>query len=160
MRALPSHGPNCVGCGTENPGSLGMTFFAEDRRVHVALRFDVRHEGAPGIAHGGMVAVAFDDTFGALLYLLKRPGVTAHLGVDFRRPAFLETDYTLVVWCPEVDGRKLHMRGEMRDPDGELVAEADALFLQVPGEHFAQGAGDAEGHVTGRWREGNLDLPR
>lgn len=160
MQALPSHGPHCIGCGDANPGSLGLAFATDGERVHATLRLDERHEGAPGIAHGGMVATALDDTFGALLYVLRKPAVTAHLGVDFRRPVLLHTDYAVTVWSDRIEGRKLYMRGEMRDPDGDLVAESDALFLEVPGEHFAQGGGDTAGHITDRWRDGDLDLPR
>jgi uncharacterized protein (TIGR00369 family) len=157
-RPLSPHHPNCVGCGPENPGSLGLQFTVDDERVYATMRLDERHEGAPGFAHGGTIATALDDTLGTLLVLLRRPAVTAKLEVDYRRPAFLHRDFELEAWCEAVDGRKLHLRGELRE-GGELVAEARALFLQVDLAHFAQGGKDMPDAVKDHWRKGKPELP-
>lgn len=159
MQPLHSHGPHCVACG-DGPGSLGLTFaVSEDERVHATMRLDERHQGAPGFAHGGLLATALDDTFGALLYVIRRPAVTAKLEVDYRRPAFIHTDYAVVVWVDRIEGRKLHLRGEIRDEAGEVVAEAHALFLEVAIEHFARNGRDMPEHVKRQWARGERELP-
>lgn len=152
MRAIPSHGPQCVGCGEQNPLSLGLTFQLDGERIVAALRLDERHQGAPGFAHGGMVATALDDVIGTLLVVLRRPAVTAKLEVDYRRPLFIHTDYTVTSWIEQVDGRKLHLRGEVRDAGDTVVAEARALFLEVAMEHFAQNGNDMPTHIKEFWK--------
>jgi uncharacterized protein (TIGR00369 family) len=157
-RPLSPHHPNCVGCGPENPGSLGLEFMVDDERVYATMRLDERHEGAPGFVHGGIVATALDDTLGTLLVVLRIPAVTAKLEVDYRRPAFLHRDFAIEAWCDRIEGRKLHLRGEVRE-DGELVAEAHALFLQVELAHFARGGKDMPDDVKESWRKAPRWLP-
>jgi acyl-coenzyme A thioesterase PaaI-like protein len=146
-KRLQAHHPNCLGCGTENPASLGLRFEVHGDRVRAAFTLDDRHEGAPGFAHGGALATALDDTLGTLLVLLRRPAVTARLEVDYRRPALIGRRFKVEAWTEEIDGRKLHLAGEVRD-GGDVVAAARALFLEVDIEHFARG-----GRVPDAWRE-------
>jgi acyl-coenzyme A thioesterase PaaI-like protein len=135
---IAAHHPHCLGCGDENPASLGLSFTIEGERVRSELVFDRRHEGAPGFVHGGAVATALDDTIGTLNMALRKPAVTGRLEVDYRRPAFLGRRFELEAWVESVDGRKIHLAGEMRE-DGEVVAEAKALFIEVDRAHFARG---------------------
>ncbi|HET8535705.1 MAG TPA: PaaI family thioesterase [Solirubrobacteraceae bacterium] len=135
---IASHHPHCIGCGSENPGSIGLRFLADGDRIHATCTFDERHQGAPGFVHGGSLATAIDDTVGTLLVLLRRPAVTAHLEIDYRAPAFLGREMALEAWADRIEGRKLHLAATIHDGD-TLVAEGQALFLEVPLEHFAKG---------------------
>ena len=67
MDVIASHHPHCIGCGRDNPGSLGLRFVADGERVRATCTFDERHQGAPGFVHGGSLATAIDDTVGTLL---------------------------------------------------------------------------------------------
>jgi acyl-coenzyme A thioesterase PaaI-like protein len=142
---IASHHPHCIGCGRENPGSIGLRFRAAGERIHATCTFDERHQGAPGFVHGGSLATAIDDTVGTLLVLLRRPAVTARLEIDYRSPAFLHHEMTLAAWAEHIEGRKLHLAATMHDGD-TLVAEGRALFLEVALEHFAKG-----GWVPDQW---------
>jgi acyl-coenzyme A thioesterase PaaI-like protein len=135
---IASHHPHCIGCGRENPGSIGLRFVAHGERVRATCTFDERHQGAPGFVHGGSLATAIDDTVGTLLVLLRRPAVTARLEVDYRSPAFLGREMALEAWAERIEGRKLHLAATVHDGE-TLVAEGRALFLAVSLEHFAQG---------------------
>ncbi len=108
-----------------------------DNHVHWGneLTLDRRHEGAPGLAHGGALATALDDLLGTVLIIIERPAVTASLTIDYRRPALLHRRYDLEAWCERIEGRKLYLAGTIKDGDA-LVAEARALFLQVDLGHF------------------------
>lgn len=132
---IPPHQPNCFGCGPDNAAGLAMAMCVEGDRVLGSVTFDHRHEGAPGIAHGGVVAAALDDLFGGVLVVLGQPAVTANLSVDYRAPVLLGAPLTLVGWCEGRTGRKLELRGEMRQT-GAVVAQAAALFLAVDIAHF------------------------
>lgn len=154
---LVAHHPDCLGCGTTNPASMNIRFTTDGTRVRGSFTLDPRHEGAPGFAHGGAIATALDDTLGTLLILLGRPAVTAHLGVDYRAPALTGTAFVVEAWTDRIEGRKLHLAGELRTAEeGVLVAEARGLFLHVDVEHFAAGGRDLSG-----WVERNFsgDLP-
>lgn len=155
-RPVEPHHANCLGCGPENPGTLGLRFHVEGERVHSTVRFDRRHEGAPGFVHGGAVATALDDTIGTLLMVLRRPAVTARLEVDYRRPLLVDQQFLVESWIERTDGRKLHLAGRITDEEGEVVAEATALFLEVDMAHFRLGGQEAPEH----WRWSPSDLPR
>lgn len=139
---LPSHHPNCFGCGEDNPCGLKLKMWRDGERVRGEVVFGTSHEGAPGLAHGGAVAAAFDDALGFVLYIVEAPAVTARLEVDYRKPVMLNRSYELDGWVERRDGRKLFLRIEARDEGGELVAEGKGLFLQVPMEHFLQAMPD------------------
>ncbi len=145
---LPPHQPHCLGCGDQNPASLGLRFRRDGDRIRGEMTLGRRHEGAPGFAHGGAVATALDDALGSLLLILERPAVTAKLEVNYRRPTLLGRRLEVEAWAERVEGRKLHLAGELRD-DGELVADARALFVQVEVEHFLRGADE----IPTSWRE-------
>lgn len=155
-RPVVPHHDHCLGCGPENPGTLGLSFSVLGERVLSDLRFTRAHEGAPGFTHGGAVATALDDTIGTLLMVLRRPAVTARLEVDYRRPALIDVPYTVEAWIERIDGRKLHLAGIIRDEDGETVAEATALFLEVDMAHFRQSGQEPPAHWS--WSPG--ELPR
>lgn len=135
---VPAHQPHCLGCGPDNPASMGLRLRTVDDRVTGRVRFDRRQEGAPGFAHGGAVATVLDDALGTVLVLIRRPAVTANLTVDFRAPAFLDRDLEVEAWCEHVDGRKLHLAGRLTDA-GDVVAEARGLFVEVEIDHFRRG---------------------
>lgn len=158
MDEIASHQPHCIGCGTDNPGSIGLRFVAHGDRVHATCTFDERHEGAPGFVHGGIVATAIDDTLGTLLVLLRRAAVTAHLEVDYRSPAFLHRKMTVESWTERIDGRKLYLAATVHDGD-TLVAEGRALFLQVSVDHFMQGGAELPDELRDHWRQGEGELP-
>jgi acyl-coenzyme A thioesterase PaaI-like protein len=154
---IASHHPHCIGCGRDNPGSIGLRFEAHGERVHATCTFDERHQGAPGFVHGGSLATAIDDTVGTLLVLLRRPAVTARLEVDYRSPAFLHRAMAIESWAERIEGRKLHLAATVRDGD-TVVAEARALFLEVSLEHFARG-GQLPESLREHWESGEQGLP-
>ncbi len=44
------------------------------------------HQGAPGLAHGGLLSLAFDEALGKLMWLIRTPAVTGRLETDFLMP--------------------------------------------------------------------------
>lgn len=135
---IPEHHPNCLGCGSENPAGMGLRLRVDGDLLRGSTTFDRRHEGAPGIVHGGAVATVLDDSLGSLLIVLGTPAVTANLNVSFRAPALLDRAMEIEAWSAGRDGRKLHLHGRLLD-GGAVVAEAQALFLTVDVTHFESG---------------------
>lgn len=133
---LPAHHPDCVGCGPDNPHGHQMQARRDGDRVVVDHRFDGRHVGAPGIAHGGAVATVVDDLFGFVLYLVGELAVTRHLDIDYLTPVWLGAPYRCVGELERREGRKLFMRASMTDQQDVTVLTARALFLVVDAQHF------------------------
>lgn len=134
---LPSHYDMCYGCGSGHPAGLHMRVIAGDLSVHGIFEVTEQHQGAPGLAHGGLLSTAFDEALGALNWLLLTPAVTARLETDFRRPvpvgSVLHIDARIVGQV----GRKVYTRAVGRlGEDGPVALTASALFLQVPLKHF------------------------
>lgn len=144
---LPEHFSGCYGCGSEHPSGLHLSVVVADGlAVTTSFVVTAAHQGAPGLAHGGVMAAAMDEVVGFVIYLVRRPAVTARLETDFKQAVPLGTELFLRSECVAVDGRKLYLHAEARmdAPDGPLAVESRALFVGVGGEHFARHAGNAE----------------
>ena len=63
------HFPDCIVSGAANPMGLGMTIWRDDEEAVARVRLGHAFEGAPGRAHGGVVAAIFDDVMGMVLNL-------------------------------------------------------------------------------------------
>ncbi|HVU74731.1 MAG TPA: PaaI family thioesterase [Mycobacteriales bacterium] len=143
---LPEHFAGCFGCGSEHPSGLHLSVaVADDFVVTSSFTVTAAHQGAPGLAHGGVMAAAMDEIVGFVIYLVRRPAVTARLETDFVRPVPLGSAVFLRSECIAVDGRKVYLQAHARldAPDGPVALETRALFVSVGGEHFAKHAGDA-----------------
>lgn len=118
-----------------------MQVFATEG-LGISAEFEVteHHQGAPGIAHGGLLAAAFDEALGALNWLLRTPAVTARLETDFRKPVPVGQILHVDGQITGIDGRKVFTRAEGRlgGSDGPIVLTAAALFIQVGIEHFQE----------------------
>jgi len=132
----------CFGCGTGAPGGLRVRrtgLDGESVLAHFVLT--EAHQGAPGLAHGGVLASAMDEALGTAAWLLGHRYVTGRLETDFIAPVPVGSVVHLRAWCNGVDGRKAYLEGEARigAPDGPVAVRAAALFIEVPEEHFERG---------------------
>ena len=60
--AIASHYRNCFGCGVDHPTGLHMQIEAgTEMTTHAVFEVTQHHQGAPGIAHGGILSLAFDE---------------------------------------------------------------------------------------------------
>lgn len=118
------------------------------RDLSVAGEFEVteHHQGAPGLAHGGLLAAAFDEVLGALNWLLRVPAVTARLETDFQRPVPVGRILHIDAWIVGTVGRKVYTRavGRLDGANGDVVLTSHALFVQVSMEHFSSHGRDSD----------------
>ncbi|PZT77152.1 MULTISPECIES: PaaI family thioesterase [unclassified Streptomyces] len=144
---LGAHYEHCFGCGSGQPHGLHLQARAEEG-VRVTAEFTVQeaHQGAPGLAHGGVLATALDETLGSLNWLLRVIAVTGRLETDFVRPVPVGTVLFLDAEITAVHGRKLYSRavGRIGGPDGPVAVRADALFIEVKVDHFIDNGRPAE----------------
>jgi acyl-coenzyme A thioesterase PaaI-like protein len=133
---LPSHHSNCLGCGERNAHGHRLQVRRSGETVTAVHAFDERHEGAPGIAHGGALATVIDDLYGFLQYLVGGPAVTRHLEIDYLAPVLLGQEYNLEARLVSKVNRRLHVGATMTDPDGNAVLTSTATFVLVDVGHF------------------------
>jgi acyl-coenzyme A thioesterase PaaI-like protein len=136
---LGAHYDRCFGCGEGQQHGLHLEARAGDG-VSVCAEFTVKeaHQGAPGLAHGGVLATALDETLGSLNWLLRVIAVTGRLETDFLRPVPLGTVLHLDARVIAVHGRKIYSTavGRIDAPDGPVAVRADAVFVEVKVDHF------------------------
>ena len=131
------HYPDCIVSGPANPMGIALTCRRDGDDAVASVTFGAAFEGAPGRAHGGIVAAIFDDVMGFVLSMLATPAYTGRLTVSYLAPTPLETELLFRARLRERDGRKLWIEGEAT-VHGNRFAEAEGLFIAVPAEHFGQ----------------------
>jgi acyl-coenzyme A thioesterase PaaI-like protein len=146
----PHHDPACWGCGDNPTGIHLRSPEAEGLTDYESyLAFDERHQAAPGLVHGGLVAAALDEACGLLATWYRFPTVTGRLFVHYRRPVAINTELLVRARLESEHGRRIHIGGELADGD-EILARARGAFVHVPLEHFLR---TPEGQAAGEaWR--------
>lgn len=159
---LGSHYKDCFGCGPDVPGGLRLTSTVGDgMTVHATFVVGETHQGAPGLAHGGLLTAAFDEALGALAALFRRPAVTGRLETDFRRPVPVGSTLHITARVDGVAGRKIYesAEGRLNSADGPVAVSARALFVVVGIEHFNKhGRGEAMREILGMPSESGADF--
>jgi acyl-coenzyme A thioesterase PaaI-like protein len=136
---LTSHYARCFGCGEEHPTGLHLEVtVAAGMAITAVFVVTPDHQGAPGLAHGGLLSCAFDEALGSLSWLYRQPAVTARLQTDFRRPVPVGSTLFISARVDAIEGRKVHTsaEGHLGSADGPLAVHASALFVVVDLEHF------------------------
>jgi acyl-coenzyme A thioesterase PaaI-like protein len=135
------HYAKCFGCGLDHPAGLRLAAVtAEGMTVTAEFTVGDPHQGAPGLAHGGVLAAAMDEALGMVVWLLRKPYVTGRLETDYLRPVPVGSTLYIHTRCTGVSGRKAYLQAEARlgGPDGPVAVRGAALFVEVPVEHFAE----------------------
>ena len=140
---IPSHFAHCFGCGEKHPTGLHLVAHVGNE-MNITAEFVVseNHQGAPGLAHGGLLSLAFDEALGKLMWLLREPAVTARLETDFLKPVPMGSKLFISAEITGQVSRKVYCSavGRLNSPDGEIAVRAAALFVIVPMSHFLQNA--------------------
>lgn len=125
--------------GRSSPWGLDLDLHRHGDEVEALVTLRSAHEGAPGRAHGGVVAALFDDVFGFVLGVIRQAAFTGELSVRYQAPTPLFRELACRVRLDRVDGRKLLLTGELTDvEDGSVVATARATFISVDPDAFAR----------------------
>ena len=100
------------------------------------------HQGAPGLAHGGLLSLAFDEALGKLMWLLRAPAVTARLETDFLKPVPMGSVLHISARIVGQVSRKVYAvaEGRLNSSDGPLAVRAASLYVIVPMAHFLNNA--------------------
>lgn len=127
--------PSLPGAGSLLMPPWTMSKF-EPEGVELHVQFSRFHVGGNYAVHGGVLPLLFDSVFGMVIHAAGRPiSRTAFLHVDYRRVTPIDTQLTARGWVREAEGRKAFVNAELRDPDENLLAEANGLMIRLlPGQ--------------------------
>jgi len=132
----------CFGCGDLNPAGLKLEFRFEGNRAVADLLPQEKHQGYPGLMHGGVMAAALDEAMGWAMQPLGVWAVTGKMELKFRQPLPLHRKATVSGEVIRNRGRWLEVRGEIRNEEGRLMVESYGLFMRLPEEKVRE-LGDA-----------------
>ena len=104
--------------------------------VELEVQFSRFSVGGNYAVHGGVLPLLFDSVFGMVIHAAGRPiSRTAFLHVDYRKVTPIDTVLTARGRVREAQGRKAFVDAELRDPDDNLLAEANGLMIRLlPGQ--------------------------
>lgn len=120
-----------------------LTFL--DANPHKPRMVQIMHFGSgvcssPGVVHPGLVATLLDEGLARACFpaLPNKVGVTATLEVEYLKECPAERFVVLRAETTRVEGRKVWVKGSLELLDegggvGEVVAEAEALFIEPRG---------------------------
>ena len=122
--------------GLANPTSVDVAvrFEGDEAVADVVLRR--AFEGAPGRAHGGIVAAAFDDVTGFVIGKLQEPAFTGELTVRYVAPVPVDEPLEMRARLDGRERRKLFISAEARADDA-IVATCHAIYITVDPSRFA-----------------------
>jgi acyl-coenzyme A thioesterase PaaI-like protein len=121
--------------GPANPLSPPISLEANGEISLGLFTFSAIHQGAPGWAHGGLVAAAFDQVFG---YAALRRGlscVTGSLTVNYLRPTPISRPLRIEVYFQGTEGRQTILTAKLFDGD-RVLCDSHGLFIAIDPQSF------------------------
>lgn len=134
---------DCIICGMDNPLGLQAPFYeTEENTVVTKFKFRNEHQSYPGRAHGGMICALLDELVGRAIWITEPNmwGVTISLNIKYRKPVPLETELIGIGKIISETSRTFNGKGTIKDKDGNVLAEAEAVYMKLPLEKIAEGS--------------------
>jgi len=125
----------CYVCGKDNPAGLRLQMEAVDGRVVGMWDASAVYAGYGNLLHGGLMMTLLDEvmTWAAILHA-RQPCVAGEITTRFLLPAPVEQTYQVVGWVERARSRLLITKGELRDPQGHVIAAAEGRYVPVSAE--------------------------
>jgi acyl-coenzyme A thioesterase PaaI-like protein len=127
--------PDCVVSGRANPMGIAAQLWREEDEAVCRVTLGEAFEGAPGRAHGGVVAALIDETMGLVMSISATPAFTGRLAVTYRAPTPLGQPLEVRARLAGRAGRKITVTSELRSAQ-RLLAQGEGVFIAVEPEHF------------------------
>lgn len=121
---------SCFGCSQTNPHGLGLRFRRVGDHIQATVTLAERFQGAPGIAHGGIVGTLLDEVAcAAVFFVYDRMVVTGELTVRYEHAVPVEVPLELDAHVSSRDhDRYALVLGEVRR-DGDVLARSTGKFF-------------------------------
>jgi uncharacterized protein (TIGR00369 family) len=120
---------HCFACGRTNPIGMRLHIELGDGRASTAWTAGPDFVGWSDKLHGGIIATLLDEVMAWAPSSFDSWAVTAEMSVRYRSPAMPGEELRATGWVTERRRRIYDVRGEVRGPDGRLVAEGSGRYL-------------------------------
>jgi acyl-coenzyme A thioesterase PaaI-like protein len=116
--------------GPLNPVAPPAELTWDGERIRGTATFGPPYVGPPGMVHGGIIALLFDEILGAANVCEGAGGFTGTLTVRYEAPTPLGGELELEGWVESIDGRKILSRGTISHA-GTVTARAEGIFIKA-----------------------------
>jgi acyl-coenzyme A thioesterase PaaI-like protein len=128
----------CFICGLENPVGLKLRIYQTEPGVIETTYTAPEHfQGYPGVLHGGIVATILDEISGRAHMgdpSAPRFMFTAKLEVKYRKNVPTNTPLKIIGKAGRTKGKMAEGWAGIYDENETLLAEANAILINVPQE--------------------------
>jgi acyl-coenzyme A thioesterase PaaI-like protein len=128
----------CFICGVENPIGLKLKIFQTSPGVIETTYTAPEHfQGYPGVLHGGIVASILDEISGRALMgdpTSPRFMFTGRLQVKYRKNVPIGKPLRIIGKAQKSKGKSAEGWAGIYDEEGNLLAEASTLLIDLPKE--------------------------
>lgn len=132
---LQPNSRHCFVCGLENNYGLKLRFI-ETGPGEVTATYTVpeQFQGYPGVVHGGIVTAMLDEVTGRAHINSEhtRFMFTAKIEIRFRKNVPIGKPLKIVGWVEKSKSRMASSIGKIFGPEGEVLAEAKTLLVDLP----------------------------
>jgi acyl-coenzyme A thioesterase PaaI-like protein len=122
--------------GWSNPTGVELEVRFDEGDVIADVVLRRAFEGAPGRAHGGVVAAVFDDVTGFVIGRLQEPAFTGELTVRYLAGVPVDEPLEIRARLDGRERRKLFISAELRTGDA-VIATCRAVYITVDLARFA-----------------------
>ncbi len=132
----------CFICGVENPVGLHLHIYGTaPGEVEATYTAPEHFQGYPGALHGGIVGAILDELSGRALMgpdlAAPRFMFTARLEIKYRKNVPIGVPLRIIGKAGRSRSKSAEAWAGIYDTrDGELLAEANSLLINVPAEQF------------------------
>lgn len=106
------------------------------QRFRCKFKLSDRYWGPPKHAHGGIIATILDEAMGKVNKIRQVIAVTSEMTVNYVKPVPLGKWLVAEGWEDRVEGREHYNAGEIRNPEGEVLARGKGKFIAVDPERM------------------------
>lgn len=123
--------------GAANPMGLAAQLWRDGDVACMRVTLGKAFEGAPGRAHGGVIAALFDEVMGLMNVIHGAMAFTGQLDVTYRAPTPVGEPIVARAWLTGQENRKRFVEASLHAGD-LLVASATALFITIDRATFLE----------------------
>jgi len=149
----PVYGP-----GSPVAPPLAVEDFPDEGRCVGRVTVGKKHEGPPGLVHGGVLAILLDHVLARSARAAGHGGLTATLTVTYRRPVHLGVPLLVTGQLGSVEGRRATATARLvaEDDPGTTLAEGEAVLVALRSERASEVFAKT-GRAVGAWTTTSSD---
>jgi uncharacterized protein (TIGR00369 family) len=132
--------------------------FPDEGRCVGRVTVGKKHEGPPGLVHGGVLAILLDHVLARSARAAGHGGLTATLTVTYRRPVHLGVPLLVTGQLGSVEGRRATATARLvaEDDPGTTLAEGEAVLVALRSERASEVLAKT-GRAVGAWTTTSSD---